>query len=131
MHDLLRATVDIDLVLSLRLADYELAEKTLKDLGLQSRIPVRAKDIILMREEYIKERNLIAWSFVDSNKPYRQVDILITEDLKNIESQFISVGGRKINVVTLKKLLEMKLKSGRPQDLVDAENIKGKIHEKK
>lgn len=131
LHDLLRATVDIDLVLSLRLADYELAEETLKKLGLQSRIPVRAKDIISMREEFITKRNLIAWSFVDSNKPYRQVDILITEDLKNIDSQPISVGGRKINVVTLKALLEMKLKSGRPQDLVDIENIKGKLREKK
>lgn len=35
-----------------------------------------------MRKEYIENRNLIAWSFVDYQNPSRQVDILITKDLR-------------------------------------------------
>lgn len=127
LHGLVRATMDVDLVLSLRLEDYELAEKLLNQCGLTSRIPVRAKDIISMRKEFIENRNLIAWSFVDTKQPHRQVDLLITEDLRKLKTELVSVGQYKIRVVTLKELLSMKKKSGRPQDLVDIKNIEDKI----
>ena len=121
LHGLVRATVDIDFILSLTQKDFELAEKVLAQLGLQSRLPVRAQDIIKMRKEYIENRNLLAWSFVDYKNPARQVDILITKDLKRLRVQTISVAGRKINVATLAELLKMKMEAGRPQDLIDAD----------
>lgn len=127
LHGLVRATMDVDFVLSLTQRDYELAEKTLAKIGLQSRLPIRAQDVIKMRKEYIKERNLIAWSFVDYKNPSRQVDILITQDIKDMDFKSISVAGRKISVASLKELLKMKTRAGRPQDLVDIENIKAKL----
>ncbi|WP_415061222.1 nucleotidyl transferase AbiEii/AbiGii toxin family protein [Bdellovibrio sp.] len=131
LHGLVRATMDVDFVLSLTQKDFELAEKTLGKIGLQSRLPVRAQDIIKMRKEYITERNLIAWSFVDYRNPSRQVDILITKNLSEMDIEKISVAGRKISVVTLQELLKMKQESGRPQDLIDIENIQAKLNEKK
>lgn len=131
LHGLVRATMDVDFVLSLRLHDFELAEKALGGLGLRSRIPVRAQDIVKMRKEFIQERNLIAWSFVDYNEPSRQVDILINKDLRNLEVKSISVGGRKISVVTLQELLRMKQEVGRPQDLIDVKNIQDLLNGKK
>lgn len=131
LHGLVRATMDVDFVLNLTQSDFELAEKILGKIGLQSRLPLRAQDIIKMRKEYIEERNLIAWSFVDYKNPSRQVDILITRDIKNMDIEKISVAGRKIPVASLKELLEMKTESGRPQDLLDIENIKAKLNEKK
>lgn len=130
LHGLVRATVDIDIVLSLKLKDYELAEKALKSIGLTSRLPIRAQDVIKMREEYIQNRNLIAWSFVDYKDPSRQLDILINKDVSAMDIQKISVAGRKINTASLRELLKMKLEAGRPQDLVDVENIKVKLNEK-
>ena len=134
-HQIVRATVDIDLIMKLDLNTFEKAEAALKSIGLQSRIPVTAKDIIKFRIEYIENRNLIAWSFVDYQNPIRQVDILITTDIKTVKTEKISVGGLKIPVITLEELLKMKLKSGRPQDLLDVEMIhqrlKDKKHEKK
>ncbi len=127
LHGLVRATMDVDFVLSLTQHDYELAEKTLAKIGLQSRLPIRAQDVIKMRKEYIKERNLIAWSFVDYKNPSRQVDILITQDIKDMDIKKIAVAGRKISVASLEELLRMKTKAGRPQDLIDIENIKAKI----
>jgi hypothetical protein len=129
LHGIVRATMDVDFVLNLRESDFHLAENILNKLGLQSRLPVRAQDIIKMRKEYIEQRNLLAWSFVDYQNPSRQVDILITEDLGDLDVEVISVGGRKISVISLEELLRMKLASARPQDLVDAENIKAKINE--
>ena len=77
--------------------------KCFSEIGLTSRIPVRAQDIIKMRKEYIENRNLIAWSFVDYKNPLRQVNILIIKDLKNLETIDISVAGKKIPVATLKE----------------------------
>jgi hypothetical protein len=131
LHGIVRATMDVDFVLSLKLSDFELAEKALGKVGLQSRLPVRAQDIIKMRKEYIENRNLMAWSFVDYKNPSRQVDILITKDLKDLNVEKISVGGRKISVASLEDLLEMKTEAGRPQDLIDIKNIKEKLNEKK
>lgn len=130
LHGLVRATMDVDFVLSLTKEDFELAEKTLQKIGLQSRLPIRAQDLISMRQEYIENRNLIAWSFVDYKNPSRQVDILITKDLKTMDIEKVSVGGRKIPVASLNELLKMKTESGRPQDLIDIESIKAKLREK-
>lgn len=131
LHGLVRATMDVDLVLHLKLNDFENAEKALKKISLQSRLPVRARDIIQMREEYIEKRNLLAWSFVDYTNPSRQADILITKDLKKMSTEKISVGGRKINVASLQELLEMKLEAGRDQDLIDVKHIREKLNGKK
>ena len=131
LHGIVRATVDIDFVLKIDLENYEKAEACLKKIGLDSRIPVRAQDLVKMRKEYIKERNLIAWSFVDYKNPTKQVDILITKDISDLKIEKISVGGRKIPVATLESLFEMKKESGRPQDLIDIERIKEHLHEKK
>jgi hypothetical protein len=130
LHGMVRATIDVDFVISLKLEDFELAEKALAEIGLRSRLPVRAHEVFKMRKEYIENRNLLAWSFVDYANPARQVDILITKDLRRLETQIIRVGGRKISIVSLKELLRMKREAGRPQDLVDVEKIKEKLNKK-
>lgn len=131
LHGIVRATMDVDFVLTLRQSDFESAERALNKINLKSRLPVRAQDIIKMRKEYIEERNLIAWSFVDYANLSRQVDILITKDLKKLKTQVLSVAGRKIQVATLQEILKMKEEAGRPQDLIDIANIKEKLSGKK
>lgn len=129
LHGIVRATVDVDIVLCLIEADFKLVESAFLKINLKSRLPVRAEELIKMRVEYIENRNLLAWSFVDYQNPTRQVDILLTEDVRRMETERLSVGGKKISVVSLKKLLEMKLKAARSQDLIDVESIKKKLHE--
>jgi hypothetical protein len=124
LHGIVRATVDIDLILKLDLSQFQKAEASLKKLGLTSRIPVRAEDIVKMRIEYIEKRNLLAWSFVDYRDPSRQVDILITTDVADVQVDRISVAGRKIPVISLKDLMQMKILSDRPQDRVDVQSIR-------
>lgn len=131
LHGIVRATVDIDLILRLNKTNFEAAEKIMNKLGLTSRIPVRAHDVIVMREEYIKNRNLIAWSFVDYKNPTRQIDILITKDYARARIVKIKVGVRNIKVISLEELLAMKEESSRPQDLIDIKAIIEKIDEKK
>lgn len=131
LHGIVRATMNVDFVLHLRLPDYQLVESSLAELGLQSRHPLSAEDIIKMRLEYIERRNLLAWSFVDYKNPTRQVDILLTKDLRKIKVEIISVAGRKVSVASLSELLKMKSETGRPQDLIDVQLIQEKLNGKK
>lgn len=131
LQGVIRSTMDIDLVLHLKLLDYDKAEKSLKKMGLQSRIPARAEDIIKMRKEYIEKRNLLAWSFVDFKDPSRQIDILITKDIAEIEFERIPVAGRRIPVATVESLIKMKTESDRDQDRIDVQKLKEKLLEKK
>lgn len=119
LHGAVRGTVDIDLVIHLRERDFAAAEKALTGLGLRPRLPVTAAEVYRFREEYIRNRNLLAWSFVNPSNPIQLVDILIAEDLARHKVVKIKAGGRSLPVLARADLIEMKLRSGRPQDLSD------------
>lgn len=85
----------------------------------------------LLVEEYRKERNLIAWSFVDSRNPSRQVDLLIYPPLRSLKSELISVHGIKIRVATKATLLEMKRAANREEDQLDIKRLEEALHAKK
>jgi hypothetical protein len=130
LQGLVRATMDVDLVIDLKLLDFERTERTFEKLGLSPRLPVRGHEVFKMRKEYIEKRNLIAWSFVDYKNPTRQIDVIITLDRRKIEIKQIAVSGRKISVASLEALLKMKRASARPQDLIDVKNIEEKLVKK-
>ncbi len=127
LHGIVRATIDVDLVIQISKSQLNFLEKALNSINLTSRIPVGANEIFEFREEYIKTRNLIAWSFVDYKDPSRVVDVLLTENLKALKVQKITVSGQKITVASLKDLLRMKELAHRPKDLLDIESIKAKL----
>lgn len=120
LHGAVRGTVDVDLVIRLREDDFAKAEQALKGLGLAPRLPVTAFEVFRFREEYIRNRNLLAWSFSNPSNPEEIVDILIAEDLGRCRVVQIAAGrGRRLPVVSRKDLIEMKTRSGRAQDLED------------
>ena len=119
LHGAVRGTVDIDLLTSLTLKNLEKLEEAMKQLGLQSRLPIQAKDIYHFREEYIKNKNLVAWSFSNPTNPTEVVDVLITHDLKEFHSQVMKTKNLSIHVIRKDSLIQMKKSSGRPQDLED------------
>ncbi|MCM0605044.1 MAG: hypothetical protein KA715_03065 [Xanthomonadaceae bacterium] len=119
LHGAVRGTVDIDLVIELSLESLTAAEAALESIGLKSRIPVNAKEIFNFREEYIRNRNLIAWSFFDSKNPLRQVDILITHDVNKLKTKHIKINHHSLSLIDITALIQMKKESGRPQDLED------------
>ncbi len=127
MHGIVRATMDVDLVIGLTKTALSEAESAMKELGLTSRIPMSAADIVEFREEYIEKRNLVAWSFVDFKDPTRQVDLLIVLGIDEIEVEKISFGGRSLPVASLKSLLQMKLASNRSEDQSDIRLLREKL----
>jgi len=123
LHGAVRGTVDVDLILRWDLHNLEAAEAALGGLGLVSRLPVAAESIYRFRDEYIRDRNLIAWNFYNPQDLTEQVDIVISEDLKGKRTIKMQTLDGPIRVLARKDLIAMKQTSGRPQDLADVEAL--------
>jgi len=123
LHGAVRGTIDVDIAINWSLETLKIVEKTLKKLGLVSLLPIDATDLFSHKNEYIQERNLIAWNFYDPKNPVNQVDIIITYDLKNAHTELITTAFGKINVLSRQDLIAMKKASGRPQDLEDVKAL--------
>jgi len=119
LHGAVRGTVDIDIVIVFRKKSLEAAETALQELGLESRLPITAKEVYKYRKEYIQNRNLTAWSFINPNNPLEIVGIIITEDLNNIKTVNMKAFGINIKVSAISDLIAIKKKAGRPQDIED------------
>lgn len=124
LHGAVRGTVDLDIAVTLSERNLERAEKALVKIGLEPRPPITTGDIIEFRQEYIRNRNMMAWRFVNALNATEIVDILIVEDLRDLNTESISVGSKRIPIIAIDDLIRMKLKSGRPQDLEDVKALK-------
>lgn len=124
LHGAVRGTVDIDIVIRLTRKDFLAIEAALKDMGLQSRLPLKAEEVYEFREEYIKNRNLLAWNFINDYNPTESVDIILTEDLRKLRTKGIRAGRKTLRIVSIDDLIKMKEKSGRQQDLEDIKALR-------
>ncbi|WP_038247067.1 DUF6036 family nucleotidyltransferase [Ghiorsea bivora] len=124
LHGAFRGTMDVDLVIQVDEQNFLNAEKALISIGLQARLPVKAHEVFHFRDEYINNRNMVAWSFVNPNNPAEMVDIIITEDLIKMNTVNKQGFGLDIQVLAIDDLIQMKKKSGRPQDLEDIAALK-------
>lgn len=120
LHGAVRGTMDVDIVINWDLRTLRQTEKALTEMGLVSRLPVSAKDIFQFRDEYINNRNLVAWNFYNPKDTSQLIDIIITYDLKGKGRQRLHTAAGPIHVLQLNELIRMKRESGRPQDLEDA-----------
>ena len=123
LHGVVRGTVDVDFVITWSLKNLKLVESSLAKLGLVPRLPVTAQDLFNFREEYITNKNLIAWNFINPNNPLEMVDIIITWNLKPNMIERISVKNKKMNILAKKYLIAMKKSSPRKQDSIDAQAL--------
>ena len=122
-HGYSRNTVDIDIVIKFTLSNLKKIELLLHKLGMVSRLPIDAVSVYKFRDEYIKNRNLIAWNFYNENDPTEQVDILITHDVSDFKSEKFRVGELELKVISKDDLIKMKKKSGRDKDLLDIKEL--------
>jgi hypothetical protein len=119
LHGAVRGTVDIDIAIAMDRVTFEKCEAALKSISLEPRLPVTAADVFNFRDEYINNRNMVAWSFSNPKNPLEMVDILITEDATRLKTIRKEAFGLKLSVVTISELIAMKKKSARPQDIED------------
>ena len=123
LHGAVRGTVDVDVILAWNLRSLRVAEQALKDIGLVSRLPITAEEVFRFRDEYVRNRNLIAWNFYNPGDLTEQLDVIISTDLKGKKVQSIRTVDGPVQVLARKDLIALKRASGRPQDLADIEAL--------
>ena len=119
LHGAVRGTVDVDIVIQLTKTAFLNAEKAFTEIGLQSRLPVSAEDVYRFRDEYIKNKNLVAWSFYNPKNPSEILDVIITQDLKGMKTVTKEIAGTKLKLASINDLIHMKRQSNRKQDIED------------
>ena len=124
LHGAVRGTVDVDLVIRLREAVFQRTEKALNELGLQSRLPVTASEVFRFREEYLRNRNLRAWTFVNPSRPSEIVDVILSEDLARMDVEKFTIQNQVVRVASIADLIRMKRGTGRPQDREDVKALR-------
>lgn len=124
LHGAVRGTVDVDIVIARNRATYRRAESALREIGLEPRLPVTADEVFAFREEYVRKRNMFAWTFVNPRNPLEVVDILLTEDAREIEVVEKPAFGMKVRIAAVDDLIEIKRKAGRAQDLEDIKALR-------
>lgn len=125
LHGAIRGTIDVDVVIQWSLKNLQNTENAFREMGLVSLIPITAETVFHFRDEYIQNRNLIAWNFYDPSNPLNQVDVVINYDLKDAHNtKEIETSFGTIRILSLNELIKMKEASGRPQDLEDVKALK-------
>ena len=119
LHGAMRATFDVDFVLSWSEENFQRAERALVSLQLLSKLPVSAVEVFRFREEYLTQRNLIAWSFYNPASPVELVDLILTHNLDDLRAESKLIAGTRISLLSRDALIEMKKSTGRPQDVED------------
>lgn len=123
LHGAIRGTIDIDFIIEWTKTNLKQAEFALNEIGLISRLPVNSESVFDFRDEYIKEKNLIAWNFFNPNDLSEQVDIIITHSLTSYKTINKRIKGFDVKVLNKSDLIAMKKLSGRKQDLIDVEAL--------
>lgn len=124
LHGVLRGTVDVDFIIKWNKKTLIKAQEVLGSLGLVSRLPIRAEEVFDYRDEYIKNKNLIAWNFYNPDDLTEQVDLIINQDLNDYQFKDLKTDGGEISLLSLDSLIEMKEQTDREQDVADVVALK-------
>lgn len=120
-----RMTVDLDLVVDLRRDNLLRALEALAGLGLRPRLPVAPESFAdeATREDWVRHRNLIAFTLHDPADARREVDLFADPPIAFGElaaaADRLDVGGISVPVASVAHLVDMKLLADRPQDRAD------------
>ena len=73
-----------------------------------------------MVDFFVREKKAIVFTFIDPDSPYRQIDVFLTKDkayhsLKNHTVEAL-VEDRRVKIISIEKLIEMKLEINPPRD---------------
>lgn len=124
LHGAIRGTIDVDVIVKWNKSILEQAEIALKEIGLLSRLPVSFDDIFKYRDEYINNRNMIAWNFINPANPIEQVDLIINYSLGKDSTVNKRIKGFDVKILNKSELIKMKEKAGREQDILDVNALK-------
>jgi predicted nucleotidyltransferase len=128
LHGGARVTFDLDVVPALQPASWDAAIALLWSLGARPRIPEsleRIRDLHAVRQ-WREEKGMRALNFRTSDGSV-DVDLLVDEsdrfEVLRDRAVRVTLDHRTFFVASITDLIEMKRRAGRPQDLLDIEQL--------
>ena len=106
-----RFTNDIDVLLALDHQNLEAMKKAMKDIGYEQRIPLALDELgdEKKAQKFIKEKNLLAYTFFNPKEPLYSLDIIVGASLRFDEFREnqlrVSVWGMQLPVVSIDDLI--------------------------
>ncbi|MBN2119531.1 MAG: hypothetical protein JW734_00565 [Candidatus Omnitrophica bacterium] len=125
-----RATQDLDMLISLDDENINKAINILLRKGYKTKQPVDPKDFAnkKIRQYWIKNKNMKAFNLYKDYKSYEEVDIIIDSPIsfKNAlkKAKIVKIDRLKIPVISIDHLIKMKKASGREQDNFDIKELR-------
>ena len=79
LHGVERMTIDLDISLDLEYTHLEKFLFFIKKMNFVPRVAIPANSILdpLKRKMMVEEKNALVFTFIDPDKPYRQIDIFL------------------------------------------------------
>ena len=129
LHGYARLTADVDLAVDLAPEEATKMIQVLVEKGFRPQVPVLPQEFAnpIVREIWLREKHMRAFSLVDPTNPMRVVDLLLKPEVPFEEllarSQEVVLNRTKIKIASIDDLIALKRHAGRPQDLVDIEQL--------
>ena len=124
-----RMTMDMDIMADL--SDENLARivDVMRMHGYSPRNSASPEELISAdkRDEWIREKGAIVFTFIDRLKPFKQIDIFLCNPI-DFEDAYkkkvvMAIGDMKLNVISIDDLIRIKSSAGRPRDLEDIHHL--------
>ncbi len=125
LHGVERLTVDIDIAVDMSEENLDRFFVVLREMHFKPRLPVGLE--FLKNQEQIRDavenKNALVFTVYDPNIPIKQLDIFLSKEhsyeelIKSTDS--VDINGRKVMLVSVLKLIEMKRDAGREKDIRD------------
>lgn len=135
-HGVIRATVDLDLVLDLSAPGLRAALEELARRGFRPRAPVPLADFAdpTLRASWVHDKDMQAFTMWRHEQPHLpdEVDLFISEPFPFAQAWAESLAqntpaGLRLHFVDRRRLAAMKRLAGRPKDLLDLTELE-RVH---
>lgn len=137
LHGAERVTLDADVSVLLSPENLGRFLDVMRLLGLRPRVPVDPVSLLDARviRMLVEEKHALVFSFLDPDRPIRQVDLFLRTDLSYEAllpaAEWVELDGFRIRVLSKAKLLDLKLAIHPPRtkDAIDIEFLRRHAHD--
>ena len=130
LHGYARLTGDVDLIVDLVPKEAAKAIKALLGSGFKPKPPVDALQFSDpdVRQSWVDEKGMRVFSLFDPKRPMLLLDLFVENPIPFEElwgrSEILPLSGVSVRVASIKDIIRLKKKAGRPQDLQDIEALR-------
>lgn len=131
LHGVERMTLDLDLSLNMTPSNINKFIQVLESINMRPRVPLPAETLLDQDKikRIIEEKNALVFTFIDIDKPYKQIDVFLTTDhsYDNLRNHTINIiiNGHEVKVLSKDKLIRLKqnINPMRDKDKLDIQEL--------